>query len=94
MTKVFFKGFPSYATRPAVSMFFERFGLVEFIYFMSGSKKNLNPYKMGYIYFCNRNSVDKMFNHSKKFKFDKYTIRVEEYQANKKPQDISHVLMP
>ena len=94
MTKVFFKGFTSYATRSAVAMFFERFGLVEFIYFMSGSKKNLNPYKMVYIYFCNRNSVEKMFNHSNKLKFDKYTIRVKEYQANKKPQAISRVVMP
>lgn len=84
MTKLFFKGFPSYATRADVQELFQQFGRVEYSYFMCDSKNGDNKYKMGYVIYDCRESVERLMAYSPYLLFQGFKISYEEYQTNKK----------
>jgi RNA recognition motif. (a.k.a. RRM, RBD, or RNP domain) len=84
MTKVYFKGFPQHATRSDVARIFGMFGSIEYSYFMCAARNTNAPYKMGYVIYDKRESVDELFTYSKKLMFEHCVIHFEEYQTNKK----------
>ena len=84
MTKVYFKGFPRYATKSDVARIFGMFGSIEYSYFMCAARNNNAPYKMGYVIYDKRESVDALFTYSKKLMFEHCAIYFEEYKTNKK----------
>ena len=84
VAKVFFKGFPHFATKADVVSLFEPFGKVGYVYFMCESKSGKSPYKMGYVIFDDYRSVDALINHGFALSYHKYKITYDEYKSNKK----------
>ena len=84
MTKVYFKGFPRHATKSDVARIFGMFGSIKYSYFMCAARNTNAPYKMGYVIYDKRESVDALFTYSKKLIFEHCAIYFEEYQTNKK----------
>lgn len=84
MTKVYFKGFPRHTTKSDVARIFGMFGSIEYSYFMCAARNTNAPYKMGYVIYDKRESVDALFTYSKKLMFEHCAIYFEKYQTNKK----------
>lgn len=89
--KVFFKGFPYFASKAEVKAVFERFGNVSYVYFMCEARNGKNPYKMGYLIFANYNSVDDLLEYGLPLKYFNFLISYEEYHSNKKAPKTSNL---
>lgn len=82
MNKVFFKGFPRQVTKEEVTVLFEEFGAVEYVYFMCGPKRGRHASKIGYVIFSHRSGVDSLLSLKEPLVFQDCEISFEEYKTN------------